>query len=1491
MDILPRAVSVDQPPTQQSISVTRLAIESSVATVLGDSLLSTSPLSRADLSSTAHTLSGDGSEEAPRFLIPIIAQRDAAAYRRSQVLNIKIGGRASQQLQQPPQPQQPQPRHSTTSPTLTHRATHSQSHTRSPVLHKRNWSAEDDHSTNSDSEADDNDDLFSSPRDKLNATAHAWMNRARGSEREEEDDEADPPHNVDNDSTQNRERLPSFTYDDALSNPLFRGRGASLSLTPYSERGGTLVLIGAPGSGKTAVWNALVKRKVHKARVGKSSSGSDDDSDFDVSSLSHSSAYNTSASASMSSTSSSAKHAQAVLPRDTHTSGVTVVMATSPPTSSTPPDTMFQQQYLRTKPTAQVDSSPQGISLRAGIKPALSEQRASHSRNRSVGDIAKATTSNALSSLLRRGSIKQNHRSASDSAVSPVSSPRKTTLSVSGSSGGTSAASSKPDKDGRQPCNGVVLFSDISLYPVGKKVLRSNPINLRVLDFHSENAWTACQFFLTQRSLVLLTFDLTSPTTPSLLLLPWLRLLQRGDNPPPVVLVGTHADDKGDLQNRLAHIRTDINNVGLAFPNVVALATVGCKSKRGFNSLRRILYAQAVQLLSPLTDSVAVPNLKYVVERLNKEKDARIPVVPFAKYSELADELNVNSKEFSAITAALHKDGHIFHYDTDNMSRAAMRRKGNLTAREVSLVVLGTWVFLDICWLAHILLLVNKQSKLACQTERLREGMITLEHVHNTWKRAGVPSELHQPLITLFEEMALLFVIQPTKHQVLVIDQSSNDTEYQPEPGTRPRNNVAQAETPTAEQKNTSHTMPATEPATENSSKNRSDFFHKNPEMRRAPGSSRRVKTVYRNAGSFERELDIQRINERKQAKSREHPLRENSKQELVLPDNNESSVTSDTSPAIDMISPRRTLMVTQGPLQLMAQGNNSNNNNSKTNKVDDILTSSRGTTATQSTETLEQMVLGDMEDVRIFLPHLVPATVTTTQLAEAGWKFQTSYISSTSAAENRKSSSHMPMFPTIGRSRAAVVKTRFYSLPSYPISFFTRLLIRLLDTLDVPLYWQYGLVAHKDGNKALVEVQIDSLNAEGSTAIAVSISELEPACALWELLDFHITNVASHNFSLTPTVTICCPHCINSSSPLLRKAPHLFSMSECERAIAKGHSYLTCCHAENTAPVSVLLSQLMPNMGLTCLESWEMNYSDLQDLQSISKGNYSSVYRGIYKKETVAVKVFDPQMDNDLDSATTMRVIREFRAEALLLSGLKHHPNIIRLIGVCSKQPLALVMEFANGGTLTQLLQDHAKRLTWRTRLTIALQIARGMDVLHAVSPPIIHRDLKSTNILIATDEHGAITAKINDFGLSTAFSIRLGGREVDNPLWLAPEVMVGEEYTEKSDVYSFGMTLWEIYSRQMPFNEYQINFLSALEERIAKGLRPTIHNTHSLAHSIFDIAENTTAAPAPTTEACPQEFAELICQCWSHTPETRPSFLKIVKVLTYMCQRRDWL
>ncbi|WOL12548.1 hypothetical protein Cni_G21315 [Canna indica] len=192
-----------------------------------------------------------------------------------------------------------------------------------------------------------------------------------------------------------------------------------------------------------------------------------------------------------------------------------------------------------------------------------------------------------------------------------------------------------------------------------------------------------------------------------------------------------------------------------------------------------------------------------------------------------------------------------------------------------------------------------------------------------------------------------------------------------------------------------------------------------------------------------------------------------------------------------------------------------------------------------------------------------------------------------------------------------------------------------------------------------------------------------------------------------------------------------------------------------------------------------------------LGEGGFGRVYKGSLEKtgQLVAVKQLD---------RSGLQGNREFLVEVLMLS-LLHHQNLVKLIGYCADgAQRLLVYEFMPLGSLEDHLLGIApdqKPLSWNNRMKIAFDAAKGLEYLHEkANPPIIFRDLKSSNILL--DEN--YEAKLSDFGLAKLGPVgdKLQGssRVMGTYGYCAPEYARSGDLTLKSDVYSFGVVLLEL-------------------------------------------------------------------------------------------------
>lgn len=166
---------------------------------------------------------------------------------------------------------------------------------------------------------------------------------------------------------------------------------------------------------------------------------------------------------------------------------------------------------------------------------------------------------------------------------------------------------------------------------------------------------------------------------------------------------------------------------------------------------------------------------------------------------------------------------------------------------------------------------------------------------------------------------------------------------------------------------------------------------------------------------------------------------------------------------------------------------------------------------------------------------------------------------------------------------------------------------------------------------------------------------------------------------------------------------------------------------------------------------------------------------------------------------------------------------HICQLYGVAlvNDEELWMVLEYVDGPNLHDYLITHGP-LSWDTQLSFALQATKALNYLHTLSPPLLHKDIKSLSFIADVNTK---TIKLTDFGLSKATEFITSQTNVIGSLrWAAPEVVkVGKEkWSEKADIYSLGMVFFEILSCEFPFR-FDSNS-GSISKKIKKGIRPVI-------------------------------------------------------------------
>ncbi|KAL7873786.1 hypothetical protein AOLI_G00128570 [Acnodon oligacanthus] len=259
--------------------------------------------------------------------------------------------------------------------------------------------------------------------------------------------------------------------------------------------------------------------------------------------------------------------------------------------------------------------------------------------------------------------------------------------------------------------------------------------------------------------------------------------------------------------------------------------------------------------------------------------------------------------------------------------------------------------------------------------------------------------------------------------------------------------------------------------------------------------------------------------------------------------------------------------------------------------------------------------------------------------------------------------------------------------------------------------------------------------------------------------------------------------------------------------------------------------------------DEWEVPRESLKLERRLGQGQFGEVWMGLYNNNRrVAIKSLKPG---------TMS-IGAFLAEANLMKTLQH-PRLVRLFAVVTQEPIYIITEYMEKGSLVDFLKTpEGSRLQINTLIDMASQVAEGMAYIEQKN--YIHRDLRAANILVSEE----LICKIADFGLARLiendeYTAREGAKF---PIkWTAPEAINYGTFSIKSDVWSFGILLTEIvtYGR-IPY--------------------PGMTNPE-----VIQNLENGYRMPRP--DNCPEDLYTIMTKCWTENPENRPTFEYLRSVL----------
>ncbi|KAM6303748.1 LOW QUALITY PROTEIN: tyrosine-protein kinase Fes/Fps [Podargus strigoides] len=290
------------------------------------------------------------------------------------------------------------------------------------------------------------------------------------------------------------------------------------------------------------------------------------------------------------------------------------------------------------------------------------------------------------------------------------------------------------------------------------------------------------------------------------------------------------------------------------------------------------------------------------------------------------------------------------------------------------------------------------------------------------------------------------------------------------------------------------------------------------------------------------------------------------------------------------------------------------------------------------------------------------------------------------------------------------------------------------------------------------------------------------------------------------PTIPLLVEHLLQSQQPITRKS-------------------------------GIVLARAVPK------DKWVLNHEDVLLGERIGRGNFGEVFSGRLRADNtpVAVKSCRETLPPELKA--------KFLQEARILKQY-NHPNIVRLIGVCTqKQPIYIVMELVQGGDFLSFLRSEGPHLRVKELIKMTENAAAGMEYLE--SKHCIHRDLAARNCLV-TEKN---ILKISDFGMSReeedGVYASTGGMKQIPVKWTAPEALNYGRYSSESDVWSFGILLWEAFSLgAVPYANLSNQ---QTREAVEQGVR------------------------LDPPEQCPEELYRLMQRCWEYDPRKRPGFSAI--------------
>ncbi|KAN0019447.1 hypothetical protein ACTFIU_002656 [Dictyostelium citrinum] len=400
--------------------------------------------------------------------------------------------------------------------------------------------------------------------------------------------------------------------------------------------------------------------------------------------------------------------------------------------------------------------------------------------------------------------------------------------------------------------------------------------------------------------------------------------------------------------------------------------------------------------------------------------------------------------------------------------------------------------------------------------------------------------------------------------------------------------------------------------------------------------------------------------------------------------------------------------------------------------------------------------------------------------------------------------------------------------------------------TIDTDVY-KYNMLGYNLTGENKFQIQV-SVNSMCATSVGITLYYKPPHITPTPTITPTTTLTPTLTPTITPTTTPTSTPTTTPSTPTPTptKSPYSGALSP------QVKKYIIIASSITGGLLISIFSFVFIRKRLNSKRSGYTQIKDGKDIDTqqikigvrIGKGNFGEVYLGTWRGSEVAVKKLPAHNINE-------NILKEFNREINLMKNLRH-PNVIQFLGSCLIPPdICICTEYMPRGSLYSILHNDKIKISWSLVKRMMIDAAKGVIYLHGSTPVILHRDLKSHNLLV--DENWKV--KVADFGLSTIEQQGATMTACGTPCWTSPEVLRSQRYTEKADVYSFGIILWECATRQDPYfgiPPFQVIFAVGRE-----GMRP------------------------PTPKYGPLKYIQLLKDCLNENPSQRPTMEQCLEIL----------